>query len=102
MEHPPKRLKIEEETGNNFWKWYIPNSQHPKRPESECIKNFFRFDSTYRLYCKLVKRKWHQRWYMIEVLKVAPYQMYTYEILRGKGAFTPKRQYDVMDDWFNT
>lgn len=102
MEQSPKRIKIEEETAYNFWKWYIPNSQHPKRRESECIKNFFRFDSTYRLYTKLVHRKWHQRWYMIEVLKVSPFQMLTFERLRGQGAFTPKKYYNVMDEWFNS
>jgi len=101
MEQSPKRVKIEEETSNNFWQWYLPNSQHPKKASAECIKTFFRFDSTYRLYCQLVRRKWHQRWYLIEILKMSPYCMYTFEILRGKGAFSKPRHFTVDDDWFN-
>jgi len=87
MEQSPKRQKIDEETGNNFWKWYIPNSGHPKRHESEMKQIWFRFDSTWRLYRKLVDRKWHLRWYMIEILKVSPHQMGTFERLRAQGAF---------------
>lgn len=86
-EESSKRQKIEEETSKSFWKWYIPHSGHPKRAASEMPKTFFRFDAAYALYCKLVKRKWHNRWYMIEILKVSPHQMYTFEILRGQGAF---------------
>jgi len=86
-EESAKRQKIEEDTSKSFWKWYIPHSGHPKKPASEMPKTFFRFDAAYRVYQKLVKRKWHQRWYLIEILKVSSYQMYTFEVLRAKGAF---------------
>jgi len=89
-ENNPKRQKIEEETGNNFWSWYIPHSAHPKSMQSEMRQVWFRFDSTWRLYRTLVNRKWHLRWYMIEILKVSPHQMGTFERLRAQGAFKNK------------
>lgn len=86
-----KRQKIEEESSKSFWKWYIPHSGHPKKASSEMGKTFFRFDAAYRVYRKLVQRKWHHRWYMIEILKVSPYQMWTFEVLRANGAFQSQK-----------
>jgi len=91
MEHPensPKRQKIEESSAISFWTWYLPNSAHPKQGSHQLSKTFFRFDAAYRVYYNLVRRKWHSRWYMIEILKVSPYQMWTFETLRAKGCFT--------------
>jgi len=89
-ENVAKRQKIEEETGNNFWSWYIPNSAHPKSMYSEMKQVWFRHEGTWRLYRTLVNRKWHLRWYMIEILKISPHQMGTFERLRAQGAFHKK------------
>jgi len=87
IENEPKRQKIEADCAVNFWKWYIPHSAHPKSAASERGVTFFRFDAAYRIYCKLVRRKWHNRWYFIEILKLNKYQMSTFETLRAQGAF---------------
>jgi len=101
-ESEPKRQKIEESSSNTFWSWYLPHSQHPKKPAAEFKQTWFRFDSTWRLYNTLVKRKWHNRWYLIEVMKLSPYEMYTFELLRGQGAFqTPNcHRVKIVEDEF--
>jgi len=48
---------------------------------------WFRFPATWNLYCTLVHRKWHQRWYLIFVMKLSPAEMYTFELLRQQGLF---------------
>jgi len=94
MEQSPKRQKIEEESACGFFSWYVPNSAHPKRAESEMKEVWFRFPTAWRLYNGLVRRKWHQRWYLIFIMKLSPQQMYTFELLRGHGAFAvPKKTY---------
>jgi len=90
VESEPKRQKIEESSSVSFWKWYLPHSAHPKSAASERGVTFFRFDAAYRIYCKLVRRKWHNRWYLIEILKLSPHQMFTFEVLRAQGAFKTK------------
>jgi len=86
-ENNPKRQKIEEDSAIAFWTWYLPNSRHPKTPYSEVQQTHFRFDSAYRLYCKLVRRKWHLRWYMMFILDMDRYLVMDYESLRVSGAF---------------
>jgi len=100
MQHPPenspKRQKIEEESAISFWSWYLPNSAHPKKASNEMSKTYFRFDAAYRVYCTLVKRKWHNRWYMIEILKVFPHIMWTFEVLRSQGAMSTVKRPEVF------
>jgi len=96
MEQPPKRQKIEEASANAFFAWYVPASAHPKKAASEMKEVWFRFPTAWRLYNSLVRRKWHQRWYLIFIMKLSPHQMYTYELLRGQGVFAAaKKEYFV-------
>jgi len=90
-EQSPKRQKIEDEASIAFWKWYLPHSAHPKKSQAEMKDSAFRNPVVAKLYRTLVRRKWHQRWYFIDVLKVHPYQMYTFEVLRSQGAFRTEK-----------
>jgi len=98
IENDPKRQKIEEDSATSFWSWYLPNSRHPKTGNSEIQKTHFRFDSAYRLYCKLVRRKWHLRWYMMFILGMNRQTVMDYESLRVSGAF--RHTVDVLVEYW--
>jgi len=101
MAQPPKRQKIEEESATAFFAWYVPSSGHPRRAESEMKQVWFRFPSAWNLYKTLVHRKWHQRWYLINIMKLAPFEMYTFELLRQQGVFVrPKKVLPDLENYW--
>lgn len=87
IENATKRQKIEEESQNAFWGFYLPNSVHPNRPTAQYQQQWFRFPTTWAIYYNLVKRKWHLRWYLRFILNMNEYQMWTFETLQRQGAF---------------